>query len=120
MHLDASAQPQRRDRFTELGMDSLMALQFQTLLADGLGLKEQLAPTIVLQTGTVEALTDEILRAVEPGNAANGSHAQATLTAPGRLGPGLLTADELEAISSNEEVAALLAQRLPAQSMADE
>ena len=106
MHLDPASQPGSRERFTELGMDSLMALQFQSLLADGFGLREQIPTTIALHTGTVEALTDQILQLTEDLSTERGSSTNFT-AGSGALTSSVLKVDDLERIS-DEEVAVLL------------
>ena len=66
MHLDPATRPQPRERFSDLGMDSLMALQLQSQLAEGLSLGDQLPATIAFDTGTVEALTAALLTLIAP------------------------------------------------------
>jgi acyl transferase domain-containing protein/SAM-dependent methyltransferase len=112
MHLDPARGPGPRERFSDLGMDSLMALQLQTVLGDGLGLRQRLPATIAFDTGTVEAMAEEILKLFAPPIGTDGPDAAASPTAATNMrSPGLLTADDLEAIS-DDEVEALLAQRI--------
>jgi 3-oxoacyl-(acyl-carrier-protein) synthase/SAM-dependent methyltransferase len=114
MNLDPASRPGPRERFTDLGMDSLMALQLQTVLGDGLGLRQQLPATIAFDTGTVEGMTEEVLRLFACPTGTDEPGPAATPIAATDMGtPGLLTAAELEAIS-DDEVEALLARRLPA------
>ena len=90
-------------------MNSLMALQLHSLLANGLSLGDQLPTTVALHTGTVESLTDEILRLAGQSD----SEDESVLHAPARAGFPLLTAHDLEAIS-DEDVEALLSKQLQA------
>ncbi len=114
MQINGDDRPGARERFSDLGMDSLMALQLHSLLANGLGLGERLPTTVALHTGTVESLTEEILRlASEP------DLDEPVLRAPIRAGSPVFTAHDLEAISESD-VLALLAQRLPANRAAAE
>ena len=107
MHLDPATRLAPRERFTDLGMDLLMALQLQSDLADSLGLGDQLPATLAFDTGTVEELTDQLLRLIAPSNQVDEPDPAAS------LGPvrGRLTAADLEAFSE-AEVEALLAQRV--------
>ena len=118
MHLDGVVRPGSRDRFSDLGMDSLMALQLQATLGEGLGLPQPLPATIAFDAGTVEALTDQILRLGDSVPTAisrevlNGGAVAATPMS------GLLRPDELETLS-DDEVATLLAQRLSPKPVAE-
>ena len=77
-------------------------------------LGDRLPTTVALHTGTVESLTEEILRlASEP------DLDEPVLRAPIRAGSPVFTAHDLEAISESD-VLALLAQRLPANRAAAE
>jgi 3-oxoacyl-(acyl-carrier-protein) synthase/SAM-dependent methyltransferase len=108
MHLDPATRPGLRERFSDLGMDSLMALQLKAELAEGLGLGERLPATIAFDTGTVEELTDQILRLLAPSATPDEPDAATTPGTPA----GLFTAEDLEALS-DEAVEALLARRVP-------
>jgi 3-oxoacyl-(acyl-carrier-protein) synthase/SAM-dependent methyltransferase len=110
MYLDPATRPQPRERFSDLGMDSLMALQLQSQLAEGLGLGDQLPATIAFDTGTVEALTDAVLTLIAPAPAP--AAAPAAPAAPAAVLRTVSAAD-LDGFS-DDEVAALLAQRVRA------
>ena len=107
MHLDAS-RPGPRERFTDLGIDSLWPCNCTPFFGDGLGCREQLPATIAFDTGTVEGFTGEIPRLVE---FAPDIPAASRVAATNMRSSGLLTTDELEAIS-DDDVEALLAQRI--------
>ncbi|HVY18071.1 MAG TPA: methyltransferase, partial [Rhodopila sp.] len=111
MHLDPATRPGPRERFSDLGMDSLMALQLQTDLSKALGLGDRLPATIAFDTGTVEGLTDEILRLAAPAR----PEAEPVPVVRATL-PGVKSAADL-ADMSDEEVEALLAQRVLANQM---
>jgi acyl transferase domain-containing protein/trans-aconitate methyltransferase len=105
MQLDPKTQPGPRERFTDLGLDSLMALQLKAELAAGLELND-LPATIVFDAGTVEALTEQLRLIATP---ARSPEDLAPSRAPPYI-PGRLTEAEL-ASRTDEEVAALIASR---------
>jgi hypothetical protein len=112
MHLDPGPEP--RERFTELGMDSLMALQLHGDLAAGLGLHAVLPKTIAFDTGTVEALTRQILRLVDPADGPVQPESRPPRPVMPEMGmPGMVTPEELAGFS-DAEVEALLARRVQA------
>jgi SAM-dependent methyltransferase len=114
MHLDPATRPGPRERFSDLGMDSLMALQLRSDLAEGLGLGDRLPSTIAFDTGTVERLTEELLRLTDPeaGAAATVAPAGQTPAPAGRAtAPGAISPAALEKFS-DDQVEALLAQRV--------
>ena len=62
MHLDTDGRPGPREQFSDLGMDPLMALQLKTEIGAGLGFQgDSLPATIAFDTGTLEALTNQLL-----------------------------------------------------------
>jgi 3-oxoacyl-(acyl-carrier-protein) synthase/SAM-dependent methyltransferase/acyl carrier protein len=118
-----------RERLTDLGMDSLIALELRAELAKGTGLGARISSTIAFDTGTVGELTKALQQAMEqesgesvadePPSAETRPHAhphdvngQETSNAVGSGSTmALLTADELSAMSE-EEVEQLLNERL--------
>jgi acyl transferase domain-containing protein/SAM-dependent methyltransferase/acyl carrier protein len=113
MHLDSTNRLGPRERFSDLGMDSLMAIQLQTDLADALGLVERLPVTIAFDTGTVEALTDEIVRLSGPAQTQTEKLDLSSYPRGERpsAAPGVISAAELETLSE-QEVETLLAERI--------
>lgn len=114
MHLDPATRPGPRERFSDLGMDSLMALQLRSDLATGLGLGERVPSTIAFDTGTVERLTEQLWHLVESPNGADPGVAPAPLSVTGRAAaPAAISPAALEKFS-DDQVEALLAQRVRA------
>lgn len=107
LHLEHPEALGIRERFTDLGMDSLMALQLKSLIGAQLGIEDRLAATIAFDTGTVEELTEQLL--VLLGAAAPVTTAPAVAAAGGDI----VSADALAAYSDGE-VEAMLAERLRA------
>ena len=110
LHLADSRVVGPRDRFTDLGMDSLMALQLKSLIGAELGVEDRLAATVAFDTGTVEELADQLLELLD-------DPIEATTVASGAApaGAAVISAEELAAFS-DDEVEALLAERLRATS----
>ena len=103
MRLRPSSLPRDRDRFTDLGMDSLMALQLKSTLARALGIDAQALPvTLAFDAGTVEELTRQLLALTQPPEPPPAEHPF--------VAPTLTEADL--ATLSDEEVEALLSARL--------
>ena len=94
-----------------------MALQLQTVLGEGLGLQHQLSSTIAFDTGTLEALTNEILKLGDaPSERTTTDSPRGSLGEAATSASRLLSRQHLNALS-DEEVAVLLAQRIPAKQM---
>lgn len=55
-----------RDRLSDLGMDSLIALELRSELAKALGLEGRISATVAFDTGTVGELTNLLLGLLEP------------------------------------------------------
>jgi SAM-dependent methyltransferase len=118
-----------RDRLSDLGMDSLIALELRAELAKGTGLGSRISSTIAFDTGTVGELTRALLEAMESEGegagapvsddtgqpAADDLHPPEAVAADGSAeamsSTALLTVDELSAMS-DEEVEQLLNERL--------
>jgi acyl transferase domain-containing protein/acyl carrier protein len=105
--LDVTQPIDHRQPFSELGLDSLLAVELRNLLAKRLGLERGLPATTLFDYPTLEALTDHLLADVlqlpRPAEAA----ASDTPTAPPLLDTQV---DEL----SDEEAERLLIQELDA------
>jgi 3-oxoacyl-(acyl-carrier-protein) synthase/SAM-dependent methyltransferase/acyl carrier protein len=103
-----------RDRLTDLGMDSLIALELRSELAKRLGLEGKISSTIAFDTGTV----GELLRSLVPmlANEADAPlHISDVRAKQGRRPePALVTEEQLLSMSE-EEVEQLLKERLARQ-----
>jgi acyl carrier protein len=103
-----------RDRLTDLGMDSLIALELRSELAKRLGLDGKISSTIAFDTGTV----GELLRSLVPmlTNEADAPlHISDIRAKQGRRPePALVTEEQLQSMSE-EEVEQLLKERLARQ-----
>ena len=118
-----------RDRLTDLGMDSLIALELRSALAKGSGLGGRISSTIAFDTGTVGELSAALLHSFDSSEpqpqpqpqpqaqskektpngsprASNGSKANGS-----GVKPGPVTAQQLSEMSE-EEVEQLLNERL--------
>ena len=100
-----------RDRLTDLGMDSLIALELRSELAKRLGLEGKISSTIAFDTGTV----GELLRSLVPmlANEADAPLSISDIRAKQgrRHEPALVTEEQLQSMSE-EEVEQLLKERL--------
>ena len=119
-----------RDRLTDLGMDSLIALELRSALAKGLGLGDRISSTIAFDTGTVGELAHALLLSFDSAGAGpqpnsqpnsmshprphstpqTGNGAARALNIPAAK-PVPVTAQQLSEMSE-EEVERLLNQRL--------
>jgi 3-oxoacyl-(acyl-carrier-protein) synthase/SAM-dependent methyltransferase/acyl carrier protein len=104
-----------RDRLSDLGMDSLIALELRSELSKRLGLAEKIPPTIAFGAGTVGELVRSLLELLtrETDGASNITPDRRPKHRR-RHGPALVTADQLQAMSE-EEVEQLLKERLAKQ-----
>ena len=105
--LRLAAPPDVDTGVSELGMDSLMALQLKSLLESRLGVEDALPATIAFDTGTVEALAEHLYVLVSPR--------EAVLIPVTRESSVTISAEALSQYS-DAEVEALLAERLRADS----
>lgn len=60
LRLDAAAAPARHDRFMDIGMDSLMAVQLRNRLLSTLDLDRPLASTLMFDHPTIDAVADHL------------------------------------------------------------
>jgi 3-oxoacyl-[acyl-carrier-protein] synthase II len=97
-----------RDRLSDLGMDSLIALELRGELAKGLGPNAHISSTIAFDTGTVGELANALLRAVEPQSL---EVIPASEIDKSRITSSPITAEQLDEMSE-EEVEKLLSERL--------
>jgi acyl carrier protein len=95
---------QDRTPLSELGLDSLMAVELRTQLSEGLKLKRSLPATLAFDYPTIEAITEYIARDVLELKAASPAH---PVPAEPRPASALENIEDL----SDEEVDRLLAQR---------
>jgi 3-oxoacyl-(acyl-carrier-protein) synthase/SAM-dependent methyltransferase/acyl carrier protein len=110
-----------RDRLTDLGMDSLIALELRGQLAKRLGLEGKISSTIALDTGTVGELVRSLSATLAPAPApappplANRPRTDHAESQPSRRAEQQhLTVAQLEEMSE-EEVEQLLRKRLSRQ-----
>ncbi len=101
-----------RDRLSDLGMDSLIALELRGELSKRLGLEGKISSTVAFDTGTVGELVRLLLAALTPA-AEEDTRAAESKSAPADERPQL-TAEQLQGMSE-EEVEQLLRERIERQ-----
>ncbi len=103
-----------RDRLSDLGMDSLIALELRSELSKRLGLEEKISSTIAFDTGTVGELVRSMVALVT--READGASPLADIRSAQRrrAAPALITVEQLQGMSE-EEVEQLLKERLAKQ-----
>jgi len=107
-HLDLRAEEiGDRDRLSDLGMDSLIALELRTELSKTLGLEGKLSSTIAFDTGTVGELVRPLAALVTSSTEKRTGLSQL-------VAQKYMNAEQLEAMS-DEEVEQLLKERLSKQ-----
>jgi acyl carrier protein len=101
LDIDDADEIDPREPLTELGLDSLMAVELRGLLSSGLGVERNLPSTLVFDYPSVADLTEylmnEVLQAAEPAQQAAAAEASAL--------------DEIEKLS-DEEVEAFFNERI--------
>jgi malonyl CoA-acyl carrier protein transacylase len=102
---DAADRPDRNDRLTDLGLDSLMAVQLRGQLGAGLGFGAALPATLMFDYPTIEKLAAYLLQRLCPDDD-SGVHPPETATAPVPLGAAAVAA------MTDEEIEVLLSRRL--------
>jgi SAM-dependent methyltransferase len=95
--------PERRARLTDLGFDSLMAVQLRNRLTRGLGLEKPLPASMMFDHPTVEALSSALLKTAVSPSAAPVSVSERP--------PEVVSADTV-AVMSDADIAALLEKRM--------
>jgi SAM-dependent methyltransferase len=110
LRLDRQHPPALGARLLDLGLDSLMAVQFRNRLAQALGVGKPLSATLVFDHPTCEALGAYLDRELfgEPGPVAAAASAASPMSAP--AAPALVVRDVEQ--MSDEETEALLLKRL--------
>jgi acyl carrier protein len=103
-----------RDRLSDLGMDSLIALELRSELSKGLGLEGKISSTIAFDTGTVGELARSLVGLLTPRTEHSSRPADAQPVASRRKEQAQITAEQLESMS-DEEVEQLLKARLSKQ-----
>ena len=111
LQLDSSTVLKERDRLSDLGMDSLVALELQGMLARELDLADKVPATIAFDAGTVGELARMVLQLAGSAPAAGKElSSQASSTDPQLSQPAApLTLDEISELSE-EDVARLIAE----------
>jgi acyl transferase domain-containing protein/acyl carrier protein len=102
--------PDPRTGLTELGMDSLMAVELRNRLQHALGMT--LAPTLAFDCPTLDAMADYLLGVIAPAN-----RPATTSSAPPPAAPAIDVDVAQVGMMSQEEVRALLAGELAALSL---
>jgi acyl carrier protein len=103
-----------RDRLSDLGMDSLVALELRSELSKRLGLEGRISSTVAFDTGTVGELVRLLSATLSPAAANSARTGHPDSLAPRRREQTHLTAAQLEEMSE-EEVERLLKERLSRQ-----
>ena len=98
-----------RDRLTDLGMDSLIALELRGELARALGLEGRISSTIAFDTGTVGELTRSLITSLELAADKPVSRTDGPSQAPQMR--AAVSADSLREMTE-EQVEAMLKERL--------
>jgi SAM-dependent methyltransferase/aryl carrier-like protein len=104
LRFDSSERISRKQRLIDMGLDSLMAVEFRNRLATALQLERLPSATLIFDFPTVEALADHLETEVL-------GLAQEFASPTGPIDALAARADELEQLD-DEEVAALLVRRL--------
>ena len=107
---DDANPPDRHDRLTDLGLDSLMAVQLRGQLGTGLGFDTTLPATLMFDYPTIDKLAAYLLQLLCPEEAPSEAGLvavpQAAAEAPTPLGPAAVAA------MADAEIEALLSRRL--------
>nr|WP_294524327.1 beta-ketoacyl synthase N-terminal-like domain-containing protein [uncultured Rhodopila sp.] len=101
---DAADRPDRNDRLTDLGLDSLMAVQLRGQLGAGLGFGTTLPATLMFDYPTIEKLAAYLLQRLCPDEESV-VHPQEVATAQAPLGAAAVAA------MTDEEIEVLLSRR---------
>jgi acyl carrier protein len=109
LRLDAALVPPRDGRLMDLGIDSLMAVEFRTLLSAGLDV-QTLPATLIFDHPTIDAIAAFIDRTAF-GDSSDAAPTPAVTSTTGTTPAATLSVDTIEAMS-DDDVEALLNQRL--------
>jgi 3-oxoacyl-(acyl-carrier-protein) synthase/SAM-dependent methyltransferase len=100
-----------RERLSDLGMDSLIALELRAELAKVFGLEAQISSTIAFDTGTVGELAKALLRAVDISGQEEIQSGELEVRSEDLPSVAQVTLDELNEMT-DEDVERLLSERL--------
>jgi acyl transferase domain-containing protein len=105
LRLDSTAPPARHDRFMDIGMDSLMAVQLRNRLTVALELPRPLPSTLIFDHPTIDAVADHLMTFFVPAASAPDRAVKTRAEVP--------VAVDRDAIAamSDEEIARLLDSR---------
>jgi SAM-dependent methyltransferase/acyl carrier protein len=103
-----------RDRLSDLGMDSLIALELRGELSKRLDLAGKISSTIAFDTGTVGELVRSLVKLVMPEDDEPAPISDIQSKQRGRIESTWVTAEQLQGMSE-EEVERLLKERLARQ-----
>lgn len=106
LRLDPSSPPARHDRFMDIGMDSLMAVQLRNRLGAALELERPLSSTLMFDHPTIDAVADYLLTLVAPGGDQPGQPAST------EAAPATILDHAAVAAMSDEEIERLLDSRV--------
>ena len=112
LRLDPNEPPGREERLMDLGVDSLMAVEFRNVLTSALALERKLPATLIFDHPTIEAVARFVGREGFPvSGVATADRADGRVTVDATPTGTLLTAEDLEGLA-DEDVEALLNKRL--------
>ena len=107
LRLDPAHPPGRQQRLMDLGIDSLMAVEFRNVLTVRLALDRKLPATLIFDYPTIDAVADYLL-----------GHAFGLARTPARVATAAMLPNEIDRVAAeiegldDEQVEALLAERL--------
>jgi acyl transferase domain-containing protein/SAM-dependent methyltransferase len=109
LRLDPAEPPDRQQRLMDLGIDSLMAVEFRNVLAVGLALERKLPATLIFDYPTIDAVADYLLsHALGLASTASRRPTAAAAALPSEVDRVAAALEELD----DQEVEALLSKRL--------
>jgi hypothetical protein len=105
LRLNAAAPPARHDRFMDIGMDSLMAVQLRNRLSVALELGRPLPSTLMFEHPTIDAVADYLMTLFATSDSAPERIVKARAETSAALAPSAIAA------MSDEEITRLLDSR---------
>jgi malonyl CoA-acyl carrier protein transacylase len=105
LRLDSTAPPARHDRFMDIGMDSLMAVQLRNRLNIALELQRPLPSTLIFDHPTIDAVADHLMTLFAPA-----ASVPDRAVRPRAEAPVAVDRDAIAAMS-DEDIARLLESR---------